>query len=1572
MSKKSKAQTSSPSNNKAPLSFNEFQKIYQSSLSKDEWDALQSSSVAGFLPWQYKNFLTRKKNEILIHVVNATTKLNGFDHSRTLISIIADDTAFIVDSVIALLSERGYLIENSLHPTIEGDKQKSSPAIALCFIELTRRLTTGQITALQADLRATLNNVYAGTEDWQLIKKSVAKAQTRIDSAPSIKPDDLDECREFITYVHDDNFTLLGSLEFLITPQKKLQMNPSSGLGLLTAARYKDFITSSDLNFITDHTVTKSPDLIRISKLSKASKVHRRVPLDLILIQQYDEKGQHKSVFILIGLFTSVTYSRSLRGIPLLRHKSKKLITQAGFSDNSHESRALRHIVEKYPRDELFQMSITDLYSACLDIMKLQERPRIALFMRIDSASRYLSALIYIPRDRFDTRLRMKFQKILERAFAVDLINFSATIDDSHLVRLLFSFKPQKTLGVITKSTIKSIEEDLQKAGQSWADQLGKALTTAYQDQDKTAQIVEQYATAFPVSYQEVYTASDTVIDIEKIETVMGTKTITTNFINDNNQLSLKIYIPNAPLSLSDILPVLENMGLTVLAEYPHKITLPQGDRLWLQDIRVAMRTEFEINKFDIIKNNFEHCLSLIWAQEIENDRLNSLILYSAPYSPLTARQIAILRTYVRYARQSKMPYSLPYIEQALTDHPQISALLVQLFETMFDPDLKSRNQIQNLKTNINNQLQLVKSIDQDRILRAIFGTINATLRTNFYQNKAYISIKLDPALTPELPDPKPYREMFVYAQHTEGVHLRGDKIARGGLRWSDRPEDFRTEVLGLMKAQQVKNSVIVPMGAKGGFVVKNPPKMGGRDAYQAEGIRCYQTFISGLLDITDNQKNDKIIPPHRVVRRDNDDPYLVVAADKGTATFSDIANALSLQYNFWLGDAFASGGSAGYDHKKMGITAKGSWESVKRHFREMGINTQNETFEVIGVGDMGGDVFGNGMLQSEFIQLIAAFNHLHIFIDPNPNAKTSFKERLRLFNAVKGWDQYNEKTLSKGGRIYNRNDKILKLTPEIRAKFNIEQNEISPNDLIQILLKAKTDLLYFGGIGTYIKASTETHLDVGDRSNDSLRVNADEVKAKVIGEGANMAITQRARIEAAKLGIKLNTDFIDNSAGVDTSDHEVNIKILLSSTKINNNDRNKLLSTMTDDVASLVLRDNYQQTQALSLMELQAHETLLNDAAFMNSLSRDGLLNKNIEFLPNNDEINTRFESGLGLTRPELSLILSYAKIVFTRDLLATNLPDHPDMQDWAITYFPKTLQVKYKKEILNHRLYREIVATMISNAIINRMGPTFVRLTMDATGCTADDVTKAFMTVRDAFTLRPLWDQVESFDNKIPALTQLKAMRKISRLAQRETTWFLTKLGRKVKRIEDGTIYGQGVAEIRKHAKKLVPSIIWESILEQETIWMNEGLPKSMAHEIALFKILGSAPDIVHITQTQKSDLHKTAEIYFEIGALFNFDWLRSETKKLQGDTEWARAAIAGVLDSLYAAQANLTMSVLKDSGKTSKQSGKQSVELWCNTKQKIITPLVHAIAHIKAEGHADLAMLTVTEQKLRGLYN
>jgi glutamate dehydrogenase len=1524
-------------------------------------------------------------------------------NNRSRIFLIVNDMAFIIDSITSLLAERGLLIETMLHPLlhikrsqkgwvedVKTSPQKDTQAQSYSYIELNRCLTTDEVDKLKTNLMAVLKDVKLGTQDWLKIKSELLKAKEDVAQAPWKEDNEKQETLEFLDYLHNDNFTLLGLCTYHLETKgaKKIYVKDNkTALGLLSNQRTPSLTLQDEECLIQNWSVRKKMPAVCMTKLSTLSSVHRRVPLDAIFIKRYDAKGVYCGDVLLVGLFTSVTYSRSLRGIPLLRWKSQKIIDRAGFEANSHEARALRHIIEKYPRDELLQIDLDSLHRICMSLMRLQERPRIAHFMRADEFGRTITALMYVPRDRFDTRMRLKFQTILEQDYQCHCQNFYSTVDDSPLVRILFILKGQITEKHLTLHD--TIERKLQKEGRSWSEKLFTALQNHSSLSSQISDILVRYGQAFPVSYQEEYDEQVALQDILYLEKIHQDPSsilfhLDLNPLHDNT-LSLKVYSGQKAIILSDILPILENMGLRVLSEYPYEISTDQNASLWIQDFHVRPLVQTDLKDLKTMKPLFEECLDKIWHGKIENDSLNKLVLLSG----VSARQILILRSYIRYLRQGKINLSLPYLEQAVTDFPAIAKTLIDYFYVRFDPSFKrNRDKEQSaLHDLLQQSFSQVKSLDQDRILRSLKKAIEASLRTNFFQkdaqgfDKDYISIKYDSSLAPELPDPRPYREIFVYSPRVEGVHLRGDKVARGGLRWSDRHEDFRSEVLGLMKAQQVKNAVIVPMGAKGGFVCKYPTKHMSRTDLQQEAIACYQIFIRGLLDITDNLIRDKIKKPADIVCHDDDDPYLVVAADKGTATFSDIANQLSLAYQFWLGDAFASGGSVGYDHKKMGITARGSWESVKRHFREMNHDTQSEEFDVVGVGDMGGDVFGNGLLQSDKIRLIAAFNHLHIFIDPNPDAAKSFKERGRLFREVKGWDHYDLKILSKGGRIFNRSDKSCALTPEIQARFHIEQKEIAPNELIQILLTAETDLLYFGGIGTYVKASRETHADATDRSNDSCRVNANQIRASVVGEGANLAMTQRARIEYAECGGRLNTDFIDNSAGVDTSDHEVNIKILLSSiaqkgTKpLSFSARNKLLETMTDEVAELVLRDNYQQTQALSLMELQASEHLQQHANFLSSLERDGLLRRHLEFLPDEETLDQRRKNNKGLTRPELSLLLSYAKIVFRKSLLQTNLPDHPDMMDWAIRYFPKALQKTYAKDIEAHKLKREIVATSITNAMVNRMGPTFVRLTMERTGASAEDVTTAFMAVRDAFSLKNMWDDIEALDNKVAALTQLRALRKVSRLAQRETAWFLTKLGRKVRREQDGKLYGQGVEFLRKNYKKLVSQTTLAAIEEQKRMWSDDGLPHHLAETIAVFKIIGSAPDIVKITSKHKTDLMQTATVYFAVGDLFNFEWLRSQAKHLQQDPNlpvpWGSQAMTGILDQFYAIQADLTAEILQTNRRSkTKLKAEDIVPKWFETAEAPIKTVYRLCQSMQQNNQADWSSLSFAEQNLRQL--
>lgn len=1541
---------------------------------------------------------SRKLGETIIEVFNPTESRHGWSGRHTILNIISDDKAFIIDSVIALLSSRSYSVELIAHPLLFIGRDKAGRVESVSeirdanltrqshiFVQLTRRLTEDEMVRLKADMEEVYQDVHLTNHDWLDIKAQVKALQGSVSSLPRVAADMKADYADFIQYVHDDNFTLLAYGEFEVSKKKSgLSLKKGSGLGLFNAERKADFLDKVDQEHLLNVETLAALDPVIVTKANKVSPVHRRVQLDAILVKQFDSKGDFAGIAVILGLFTSVTYSRGVSTVPYLRFKADAVIEKAGFEGHEHRGRTLRHILEKFPRDELFHLGAKELYHICMSIMQLQEQPRIALYISPDVFGRQVTGIAYIPKELYDTRLRIKFACILEEELGASYVDFQSNVDDSPLVRAVFTL----SWNADSKRTydLAQIETRLRSAGQSWAERLNDALIEKLSNEDKAAELALKYGRAFADSYQEMYQPKQAVHDIEKIETALERNRVEVDLYRPHNaggrEVSLKIFSPHKPISLSDVLPILENMGLKVVAEYPHHVRPQKGEVVWIQDfvaeVDGKVTTTLDKHSVQAIREQFEACLIGIWAGQIENDSLNKLILLSA----MPWRDIVILRACVRYLRQTKIPFSLTYMEQALTENPHIAGLFGQLFHSLFNPQLQGKkSQTASLRDDILDALQAVSSIDQDRILRAILGLMDAALRTNFFQTdedgnpKAWVSIKFDSSKITDIPEPKPYREISVYSPRVEGIHLRIGPIARGGLRWSDRHEDFRTEVLGLVKAQNVKNSVIVPMGAKGGFVVKMPPKEGGREAYMKEGISCYQTYIRSLLDITDNRKGGKIVPPDNVVRLDKDDPYLVVAADKGTATFSDIANAISLEYGFWLGDAFASGGSAGYDHKKMGITARGSWESVKRHFRELNHNTQTEEFDCVGVGDMGGDVFGNGMLQSQKIRLIGAFNHLHIFCDPNPDAAVSFRERQRLFNAVKGWDQYDTSKLSKGGRIFLRSEKSLTLTPEIMKRFDLDKATVTPTELMRAMLKAKTDLLYFGGIGTYIKSSDETSQDAGDRSNDALRIDATEIRARVVGEGANLGVTQRARIEYSKHGGRINTDFIDNSAGVDTSDHEVNIKILMSDVanvakhKMNRVARDKLLTEMTDDVAGLVLRDNYQQTQAISLLAMRAPELMAEHAAFMHSLEKAGLLNRRVEFLPDDDQIEQRLKLHKGLTRPELSLIISYGKLTYTKALLASKLPDDAALVDWVLSYFPEKLQKKFSDEIKGHQLRREIIAMSISNAVVNRMGPTFVRMTAEKTGTSVADVTSSFMVVRDAFGLQGLWSQIEQLDNKVAAEVQLRALYKTSRLAERETQWLLTRLGRALAPQKDSEKFAKGIADLKKKIETVLPDDLRDNLKLRRKAWIEDGLPQNLASDISMLPLLGAGFDILKIAESLKADPLKVAQVYYAVGSVFRLEHLRNSALVISQEGAHLGAALDGLVDSLYTVQANLTARIVGDVGKSG-LSG-DFIAGWVDKSCPRATAVLDKLSALgrSASGH-DFASLVVMEQQLRQL--
>lgn len=1555
-------------------------------------DILVSSSISH---WEMANERDGREPKILIY----NTTLPDSTQSQTIIDVVSDDYSFLVDSIVAEINRHNLLIGLLLHPIVyvtydekgnlkhaQIERDDALARQSHIHIQIRDTLSPEMLAELERGIYTTLEDVYFANRDWRKMLDVLRHTRDDLSKAPlnrSLR--EIEKYCAFLDYVADNNFTLLGYRHYEFTGKGdalKSKTIKNEGLGLLADEVSPAYITETEEGLprnLQELRMQLAP--VSISKTNRISTVHRRVPMDAIAIKTYDAKGNVTGEKLFVGLFTSVTYSRSVGSVPFIREKVEEVLEMSGFLPNSHDGKAMRHILEKYPRDELFQIDTKELYKTALSILRLQERQRIALFMRKDPFGRYISCLVYVPRDRFSTDLRYKIIDILEEDLNGECSNFYTTLDDSVFARLMIVMKVSQSNPPKFKPDL--IEQRMQEAGQTWSELLSSAVMSTDAETDEVARLTLRYGNAFPVSYTSRYRAKQAVFDIEKIENVIKTEQMDLDLYRPDdvatNQLRLKIYNPDIPVTLSDVMPILENMGLRAIAELPFEIR-PEGSEnsIWIHDFLLETPEMSETVDIKTVKKNFERAFCRIWYNQMENDGLNRLTLNAN----LNWHEITALRTYVRYMKQIRFPYSQQYMEKALTDHPKIARLIIDLFKALHNPENDEAAQAlaEAGTAAIEQALEAVESLDQDRILRMFTTLIDATVRTNYYQRtpegnaKPYMSLKINCREVAEIPDPKPFREIFVYSPQVEAVHLRGDKIARGGLRWSDRHEDYRTEVLGLMKAQMVKNAVIVPMGSKGGFVVKTPTKT--REEFRAEGIRCYQTFIQAMLDISDNLKGDKIIAPQNVVRRDGDDPYLVVAADKGTATFSDIANELSLKNHFWLGDAFASGGSAGYDHKKMGITARGAWESVKAHFRQLNHDIQKKPFDVIGVGDMGGDVFGNGMLLSEQIRLVGAFNHLHIFCDPNPDIAKTFKERQRLFDGVMGWDQYNTKLLSEGGRIYSRSDKLLTLTPQIKERFDITKDKVTPIELMRAILKSRVDLLFLGGIGTYVKATRETHADAGDKANDSLRIDAPELRAKVVGEGANLGFTQLGRVEYAERGGRINTDFLDNSGGVSSSDHEVNIKILMSDVMrkkehaMDTPARNKLLEKMTDDVAEIVLRGNYQQAQAISLIEFSARENLQLHEDFIQDMEREEGLNRKIEGLPDQEAIEARLRSGRGLTRPELCVLLSYSKIAFAKDILKSDIPDGENMDEWIVEYFPKALQSKYRSEIYKHKLRREIISTTMANSVINRMGPTFIKSKMSKTGASCEDVAKAYIIVRDAFGLRQIWDEIEALDGTLPAEVQIRAMREVAKLSEHAITWFLTRLGRDMDIGRDTQDFKKGIELLRKNLSKISNESLINGIEERVRVNKGNGLPETLAYQIALIPVLASACDIIRIALEQKSDLLDTAHTYFQLGERFHMDWLRQQARYINSDDFWHAEATHGLVDQLFSCQAGMTIRVLRDTNSKAKK-GKSLLESWLEDHPNLPKQFDPLFADLRRAGTVDLPMLVIAEQRLRGLY-
>ncbi|HEY7609232.1 MAG TPA: NAD-glutamate dehydrogenase [Alphaproteobacteria bacterium] len=1522
---------------------------------------------------------------------------NGPETRRTAVLVVNDDMPFLVDSVGAELARHGFSVHLLIHPILRVRRDGAGKLIELAEngaaegraeswmrIEIDQCLDEKRLEALARGLETVLADVRAAVEDWQpMLARAKAILGELSDRPPGLSAYEIDEAKDFLKWLVDNNFTFLGYREYALSglgDDARFKVAAKSGLGILRSERAMAFEALNENAALPPdvRAFLTAPLLLQVHKADRRSTVHRPVHLDAISIKSFDAAGEVSGERIFVGLFTSMVYVRSPRNIPLLKSKIERVLARSDLPPGSHDAKALEHVLLTYPRDELFQIGDDDLFRISTGILELQDRQRVALFLRFDPFQRFVSALVYVPRDRHSTELRQKFQAILERELKGQVVAYYTTMaDDVPTARVHFIVKTRP--GTAPEIEEAALEAKLVDAARTWDERLRDALADAHGEAAALA-LLERYGKAFPVGYMADVAPADAVADIARIEAAQAGGKLQMSLhrpaAGGGTDLRFRLYNRGVRIGLSDVLPMLEAMGLKVVEEAQYVVQPAGGEPVWIHDFGLMPRRPLAAG-VEALAPRFHDAFAQVWYGAAESDGFNALVLSAG----LGWREISVLRAYAKYLRQVGAPFGQRLIEEALAKHGAIAKLLAQLF--LVRAGAANGNDTA-LAAEITTALEAVTNLDEDRIVRRYVNLIRSTLRTNFRQRlpdgglKPALSFKLDSRKVDELPAPRPMFEIWVYSPRVEGIHLRFGHVARGGIRWSDRRDDFRTEILSLAKTQTVKNAVIVPVGAKGGFVMKQPPAGAGREALQAEGVACYQIFIRSLLDITDNIRGGAIVPPQDVTRHDGDDAYLVVAADKGTATFSDIANAISAEYGHWLGDAFASGGSAGYDHKKMGITARGVWVSVMRHFREMDIDTQSQDFTVVGVGDMSGDVFGNGMLLSPHIQLVAAFDHRHIFVDPEPDAARSFAERKRLFDLPRSsWADYGKGLISKGGGVFERGAKAIPISPEMQRRFGLDKDSLSPVNLIRALLTSPCDLLYFGGIGTYVKAADERHAEVGDRANDALRVDGREIHAKVIGEGANLGMTQRGRVEYARLGAggkggRINTDAIDNSAGVDCSDHEVNIKILLSQPmaegKLALAERDKLLVSMTDEVGRLVLRDNYFQTACLSVSSLIAPGTLDRQWRFMKALEKIGRLDRAVEFLPDDETLAERQAAGEGLTRPEMAVLLAYAKIALYDALLNSDLPDDPHLAGDLLRYFPGVLQQRYRDAALAHRLRREIVATHTTNSIINRAGITLIHEVEGETGAAPPDIARGYILGRDAFDLRAIWAGIEAHDGKVPAARQLKALLEVGRFAKRATKWFLQNAARPIVMAREIERFRAPLAALAGALPSLLPADAAAAFASDVAAQAKAGFGAEVAARLALLPRLLGLAEIVRLASALGRDAASVAQVYFPTGVRFGLDWLREAASNLRGATSqhWEKMALAAIVDDIYGHQFALTRAILA----AGEGAPAERIEAWAKQRGAPVAQTAKLIDDLRAAGTTDLAMLAVANRQLRAL--
>lgn len=1563
----------------------------------------------------YRLAENRPQGTANVRVHTPTVEENGWTCSHSVVEVVTDDMPFLVDSVTNELSRQGRGIHVVIHPQVvvrrdltgkllevltDPGTERPHDAVTESWIhvEMDRETDRADLKQISADLLRILSDVRETVEDWEKMRDAALRIADELPTEPTaddLRDQEVDEARELLRWLADNHFTFLGFREYDLTEDDSLAAVPGTGLGILRADPKheveEDHPVSPSFSRLPADARAKAREhkLLVLTKANSRATVHRPSYLDYVGVKKFDADGNVIGERRFLGLFSSAAYTESVRRVPVIRRKVQEVLKGAGFSPNSHDGRDLLQILETYPRDELFQTPPDELRAIVTSVLYLQERRRLRLYLRKDEYGRYYSALVYLPRDRYTTGVRLRIIDILKEELGGTSVDFTAWNTESILSRLHFVVRvaPGGGLPQLTDADTDRIEARLVEAARSWADGFGEALT-AECGEERAAELLRRYSGAFPEGYKADHSPRAAVADLQHLEQLkQGEKDFALSLYEPvgaaPGERRFKIYRSGGQVSLSAVLPVLQRLGVEVTDERPYELRCTDRTNAWIYDFGLRLPKSQNGNGDylgDDGRERFQEAFSAAWTGEAEVDGFNSLVLRAG----LNWRQAMVLRAYAKYLRQAGSTFSQDYMEDTLRNNVHTTRLLVSLFEARMSPDRQRAGTelTDGLLEELDGALDQVASLDEDRILRSFLTVIKATLRTNFFQEAeggkphGYVSMKFDPQAIPDLPAPRPAYEIWVYSPRVEGVHLRFGKVARGGLRWSDRREDFRTEILGLVKAQMVKNTVIVPVGAKGGFVAKQLPDPSvDRDAWMAEGVACYKTFISALLDITDNLVAGEVVPPAEVVRHDEDDTYLVVAADKGTATFSDIANEVAESYNFWLGDAFASGGSAGYDHKGMGITARGAWESVKRHFRELGTDTQSEDFTVVGVGDMSGDVFGNGMLLSEHIRLVAAFDHRHIFIDPRPDAETSYAERRRLFELPRSsWADYNKELLSAGGGIFPRSAKAIQLNAHIREALGIERGvaKMTPADLMKAILQAPVDLLWNGGIGTYVKSSAESNSDVGDKANDAIRVNGADLRVKVVGEGGNLGLTQLGRIEFARAGGHINTDAIDNSAGVDTSDHEVNIKILLNAVVANGDmtvkQRNTFLAAMTDEVGTLVLRNNYAQNTALSNAVAQSPSLLHAHQRFMRRLGRDGHLDRGLEFLPTDRQIRELLNSGRGLSQPELAVLLAYTKITAADELIQTTLPDDDYLRGLLHAYFPEALRKKFPEQIDGHALRREIVTTVLVNDTVNTGGSTFLHRLREETGASLEEIVRAQLAAREIFGLSKVWDAVEALDNVVAADVQTRIRLHSRRLVERGTRWLLNNRPQPLQLAETIDFFRQGVAEVWTELPKLLRGSDqewYQSIRDELT---GAGVPDELAQRVAGFSSAFPSLDIVAIADRTGKDPMAVAEVYYDLADRLRITQLMDRIIELPRADRWQSMARASIREDLYAAHAALTADVL--AAGNGEDTPEQRFKAWEEKNAAILSRSRTTLDEIQSSDAFDLANLSVAMRTMRTL--